>query len=238
MVEVLQRIWWRLLLGAALATAVLVVLGLVMVHVVDANGGGVDLRVLEWFADHRSTVLNALTRAGTWLAETIPVLVLTLVTLWWSRRRTRTWWAPVFVAAAVGGEKLIYLVTSVLVRRDRPPVETVGDTYATSSWPSGHVGAAITLYGSIALLVAWFVSPRLGRWCAAFAAAAAAVVAFCRMYRGFHYPSDVLAGAVLGAVWLWWCWTVVRPRGAVPHAAEPVESEVDSDPSRSTAMAP
>ena len=77
-------------------------------------------------------------------------------------------------------------------------METLSDTYATSSFPSGHVGAAVTLYGSAVLLVALASSHRartvvLG----VLAAAIVVVVAFCRMYRGFHYPFDVVAG--LGA---------------------------------------
>jgi len=41
------------------------------------------------------------------------------------------------------------------------------------------------------------------------------VVAFCRMDRGFHFPSDVLTGAVIGLVWLTTCAVVLRPRQAV-----------------------
>ena len=29
------------------------------------------------------------------------------------------------------------------------------------------------------------------------------LVGFCRMYRGFHHLTDVLAGLLLGGVWLW-----------------------------------
>jgi len=39
-------------------------------------------------------------------------------------------------------------------------------------------------------------------------------VAFARLYRGMHYPTDLLAGALLGILWLTITATVVliRPR--------------------------
>jgi undecaprenyl-diphosphatase len=87
----------------------------------------------------------------------------------------------------------------VIVDRPRPPVDTVGTTYATASFPSGHVGTAIALYGGIALIVGALSGRRAlrdGLLVVAFAITA--VVAYCRMYRGFHFPSDVIVGAVLG----------------------------------------
>ena len=39
------------------------------------------------------------------------------------------------------------------------------------------------------------------------------VVGFCRMYRGYHHLTDVLAGLVLGGVWLSLCTRyVLHPR--------------------------
>ena len=79
---------------------------------------------------------------------------------------------------------------------------TVGTTYATSSFPSGHVASAITLYGSIALLIALRRSSSVRAVLLAIVALIALVVAVCRMYCGFHYVSDCVAGALVGAVWL------------------------------------
>jgi len=129
--------------------------------------------------------------------------------------------APVFLLLAVAGEKAVYLTASVLVDRDRPPVPTTGFVHATSSFPSGHVGAALALYGAIALLVVR--SPRTSTTVQAVAVGVAVVapplVAFARLYRGLHYPTDVLAGTVSAAVWLTATWlVVVRPRPAAAIA--------------------
>jgi undecaprenyl-diphosphatase len=95
----------------------------------------------------------------------------------------------------------------VVVGRDRPPVPTVGSTYATASFPSGHVGSTIVLYGSIALVVGALTGSRAWRaGLLALTAVLAAIVGFCRMERGFHYPTDVAAGVVIGVTWLWATW--------------------------------
>ena len=146
--------------------------------------------------------MNTLAEAGTWLAETITVPVVLLIAVVVSWRVSTNVAAPVFLVVAVGGEKLIYLISSLLVGRDRPPVPTVGTTYATSSFPSGHVASAITLYGSIALLIALRRSSSVRAVLLAIVALIALVVAVCRMYCGFHYLSDCVAGALVGAVWL------------------------------------
>jgi len=103
----------------------------------------------------------------------------------------------------------VYLVTSLVVGRDRPPVPTTGFVHATSSYPSGHVGAAIALYGAIAVLVVRSARATTAVRVAAVGVAVVAppLVAFARLYRGLHYPSDVLAGALDAVVWLtatWW----------------------------------
>jgi membrane-associated phospholipid phosphatase len=200
----------RLAVLVPLFTAAMTVLGLLVVHGPAGWLREADLRAVETLVDRRSSTLDTLTRYGTWLADTVPVLVLTAVAVLLAWRITHRLVLPAVIALAVGGEKLIYLVTSILVARDRPPVPTLGDPHATASFPSGHVGAALALYGSVALVVA--VRAAGGRWRAGLLVVAGiltAVVAFCRVYRGFHFPTDVLAGALLGAVWLWTVWRVL-----------------------------
>jgi len=161
-----------------------------------------DLDAAHWFVEARTATLDTLAEIGTWLAETITVSVLLVVAIIVAWRVSDNVAAPVFIAITVGGEKLLYLIASLVVDRDRPPVPTVGTTYATSSFPSGHLASAITLYGSIALLIALHRSRRVRLALLAVVGAISLVVALCRMYTGFHYLTDCIAGAVVGVVWL------------------------------------
>jgi undecaprenyl-diphosphatase len=72
----------------------------------------------------------------------------------------------------------------------------------TSSFPSGHTAAAVCLYGAVAALVlrgtqAWW------RWLVlAVAVVLIGAVAFARLYRGAHHPTDVLASMAFAVPWL------------------------------------
>ncbi len=79
------------------------------------------------------------------------------------------------------------------------------------SFPSGHVAQAAAAYGIVVYL--WMTNTRAGLE-RAFAvlcwAAAVACVALARMRLGAHWPTDVIAGAALGAAWLFVCIAALR----------------------------
>ncbi len=87
-----------------------------------------------------------------------------------------------------------------IIRRSRPfvllsEVRIVGWRERGRSFPSGHTSQVFFL---VTLTVQHFkLAPEI-----AFALyGIAGLVAVTRMYVGAHYPRDVLAGAILGAVW-------------------------------------
>lgn len=99
------------------------------------------------------------------------------------------------------------------VRRPRPALDPVPLVRRlkrqpiTTSFPSGHAASAAAFATGVAL-----ESPAWGAACAPLAAG----VALSRVYTGVHFPSDVLAGAVLGAG------AAFAVRGLVPTRAQAV----------------
>jgi membrane-associated phospholipid phosphatase len=103
-------------------------------------------------------------------------------------RRSRWLWAALGVPLTLG----LNFCVKLAVRRRRPRLEGIAAAAAVPtslSFPSAHAAtsfAGATMIGSLAppLRPALYV--------------AAAVMAFSRPYLGVHYPSDVVAGAVVG----------------------------------------
>ena len=87
-----------------------------------------------------------------------------------------------------------------IVKRERPFEKynfiiqrTHTDSY---SFPSGHSSSAFNTATSLSIVFPkWYVIVPSYAW--------ATAVAYGRMYQGVHYPSDVLAGAVIGAGSAW-----------------------------------
>jgi undecaprenyl-diphosphatase len=182
-----------------------VVVGLLLAKIAASPDvvGRADTRVDRWFAAHRTNALSRATHYATDAAETPTIAALAVLTVAGAALAWRRWREPMLVAVAVTGEVLIFVTITLLVNRPRPPVKHLDVAPPTSSFPSGHTAAAVALYGVWALL-AWqrSRSPLL-RWLLTLLAIVVPIaVALSRMYRGMHYPTDVLAGALLGAGWL------------------------------------
>ncbi|MBI4227659.1 MAG: phosphatase PAP2 family protein [Candidatus Omnitrophica bacterium] len=130
--------------------------------------------------------LHAWMARVTWLGDPRLVGLALLLGLWWGRRRRDV------VAAGLGALAALPLVEVLkeIVHRPRP-VEVVPHLAPATGWsfPSGHAAAAFAL--------AAFLSVGWPRWRGAWWTLAA-LVAWSRVALGVHYPSDCLAGAVIG----------------------------------------
>lgn len=206
---------------AVIAFVILTALSIAVGFLVTRGFGGAvvafDERLAERLASARTPGLTALTGAATILADSVNVAVLWVAAMVVAAWRTRRLRASVFLLTAIGGEKLNYLLTSIVVGRPRPRVPSLGHVYASNSFPSGHIGSAFVLYGGIAAVLLWHDANRRGRMrpmalrvlVGVAVLAAAVLVGFSRMYRGHHFLSDVLWGAVLGIAWLALAWRLV-----------------------------
>jgi len=130
------------------------------------------------------------------------------------------------VLAAGGGGMVLNSWLKQLFARPRPqlvpPLVQVGN----ASFPSGHALLSAAVYLSIAVLVARLVPyRRVRRYVLALAAMLVALVGFSRVLLGVHYPTDVVAGWVVGGLWALLCGIAARAlqqHGAVePAGMEP-----------------
>jgi membrane-associated phospholipid phosphatase len=193
------------LLGwAVVIAAVGVVAGMLLAKVGAHTAlGRADAGVDRWFAAHRTAGLNTITLVAAEVGGTPVVTGLAILTVAGAALRWRRWREPALVGAAVLGEVLIFLAITALVDRPRPPVPHLDAAPPTSSFPSGHTAAAIVLYGSWAVLAFQHARSALVRGLfAALAVVVPIAVGLARLYRGMHFPTDVIAGAMLSLVWL------------------------------------
>jgi membrane-associated phospholipid phosphatase len=195
-----------------------------------------DRRVANWMVAHRTPTWNHLTVLGSYLAETITkvtvtaILALVFLMLW------KRWFEPVVLVLSLVIEAAAFIVVTTVVGRDRPDVPRLDSSPVGSSFPSGHTAAAAA-YIAIAVVVFWHTRMRWARVVVLMVTALIpVVVAASRIYRGMHFLSDTIAGAVLGvgAVLL----TVVVLRrspeavGITDSSREPVR--LTTDPGRSS----
>ena len=111
----------------------------------------------------------------------------------------RRWRLAAFVLFAVARESGVYRVTADIVNRERPDVKRLESLPVDASYPSGHTAASIALYGGLLLLLASKIN-RMSVMIAVLLVGVAipVFVAWARLYRGMHHPTDAAAGVVLG----------------------------------------
>ena len=137
--------------------------------------------------------------AATWLGVGGAVwFALALVGLYWPRHRAAATRAILALAITLG---INGQIVKPLAARSRPYEHAVAEARViqhprptTASFPSGHSATAVV--GAMSLARLW---PR-ARWALA---ALGALIAYSRIYVGVHFPTDVLAGVLLGAACAW-----------------------------------
>lgn len=167
-------------------------------------------------ADLRTPTMNTVSHIGSYLAETITcialLIVMVLVLRFWLGRWRESW----ALFAAIVGELLVFLIVTALVNRPRPAVPHLDAAPPTSSFPSGHTGAAVAFYGCLAIIVLRQLRPQwLSRTVATVLLVVPVIVGAARLYRGMHHPTDVLFGAVGGGLWLALVLVTLLPRSRV-----------------------
>lgn len=112
--------------------------------------------------------------------------------------------------ASVGGWLLNDLLKE-LFARPRPDVVPHLRQVMSLSFPSGHALTSAAVFLTLGALLMRVAQSRLVKfYCMFIAILATLLVGVTRVYLGVHYPTDVLAGWLIGTSWALFCWLLER----------------------------
>jgi membrane-associated phospholipid phosphatase len=174
----------------------------------------------------RTEVWNGITMVWSRIGNTeivIGVCVLVVALVWW---RTKQWWYAVVPAIAISVQASVFVAATTLTDRKRPAVEHLDPAPPTSSYPSGHMGAATALYLTFALMAQRIERVWLRRLVTVVCAVVPLLVGYARLYRGMHHLVDILVGAVNGVVCALLAWNYLRRRTVAGREVDPMREAV------------
>lgn len=147
---------------------------------------------------HTSSMLDAL---GIFLASYFQYALGIILIFWcWHEKKKRLGKTVILAEAIIAGLFSRYIIKGLIllfIQRPRPFVDAPSiealirslPNEDLASFPSGH---ALFLFAFATTLA--FYSPRLGKWFFL----AALIIGIARVFVGVHWPSDILAGALIG----------------------------------------
>jgi undecaprenyl-diphosphatase len=189
-----------------------------------------DMALVLWAISLRNDTLTFVIQILTFFGSATPALLICMllsgVELIHEMRLARERHAPrqvdlpmliraAWPLVAFAGMMVCNITMRVLITRLPPQVaylpqllpELQAD-FQRYSYPSGHAGSATVAY--VALTIIAWRKPKI-RWVTLVIAVILIIgVGFGRPYLGVHWPSDVLAGYLLGATWLAFAQIVCR----------------------------
>ncbi len=246
-----SRVEMRILLGACLLVCGLGLFALLADEVLDGDTHNVDQAILlalrsptdptdplgpPWFEE----IMRDLTALG-------GIAVLSLLTLSaalylaMARRRRLMWLLLIVAVGSIGLNALL----KAGFDRPRPDLVPRGMMVYHASFPSGHAMTAASIYLTLGILVARIQTQRRHAILVmATAIIVTVLVGISRVYLAVHWPSDVLAGWIVGSVWAiacylayWWLHcrrdTVAEPDSPEPPPNLPTHAPSDRATPRS-----
>lgn len=174
-------------------------------HVRSGATQAFDESVMRWMGAHRiewiERSLIEITALGTGLVVMMIVVISALFLIATQHRFS----AFLLLVASAGGIVLNAVLKSSF-DRPRPQLFEWLTEPSSSSFPSGHAMSSAIVYFTVAYLIARLEKRRWMRVVTIISSLLMVLlISISRLYLGVHYPSDVLAGMIIGLAWAGFC---------------------------------
>jgi undecaprenyl-diphosphatase len=170
------------------------------------NSGGwmsrLDGATNSWLAAHRTVGLDVaatvITDFGSPAATAATGVIIAAVLSWWARSVV----PGVVVIGTVGAAAVANTALKAVIDRPRPPLQWQVILETDPSFPSGHVTGTAALLGIIAVVIGTERGRATRARLTVAVVTAVVLVAATRLYLGVHWLSDVIAGAIMAALFV------------------------------------
>jgi len=166
-----------------------------------------------------SRAVQIAVRDATALGGTMPLIVLIAVVAIYLLLKQHTRTAIAVVASTLLGVIASQILKAV-IDRGRPDIVPQLVPEVSGSFPSGHAMMSAIVYLTLGTMLARLEPEKtVRRFILGVAMALTVTIGLSRVYLGVHWPSDVLGGWALGALWVLAVshildWAVKRTGGA------------------------
>lgn len=162
----------------------------------------VDLAVFEWLQSHSNAFRNRVILLITFLGSHQFLIPANLALLGYFLFIRKYSWFSIRVATIALSSLALMLLLKYLFKRKRPLFPLLKAAKGLS-FPSGHAITAVSFYGLIIYIIFHTMDNNLVKYIlGTFFILLIILIGFSRIYLRVHYLSDVLAGFIVGILWL------------------------------------
>lgn len=170
----------------------------------------IDMLIFEKIRPGVNTLNNKLMLFITFLGKHQFLIPANLILIFYFLIVNKQNWFSIRVITIAISSLVLMLLLKQLFRRKRP-LSPLSKAAKGLSFPSGHAIMAVTFYGLLIYILQHTISNDLARFLSIlWLIVLIILIGFSRVYLRVHYASDVIAGFIIGLLWLIISLTVLR----------------------------
>lgn len=162
----------------------------------------IDMLIFDKITPHVNAVKNKIMLFITFLGKHQFLIPANLILIFYFILVKKQTWFSIRVITIAISSLVLMLLLKQLFQRKRP-LSPLLKAAKGLSFPSGHAIMAVTFYGLLIYILRHSITTNWMSWSLTILVLVLIIlIGFSRIYLRVHYPSDVVAGFIIGLLWL------------------------------------